>query len=96
MRVVIKGSQDFVNITYCLVTDVLHHVVVILKSKGVIELDYVASEPFPKIDHYVIESSLLVFHDDLGLGQVNIEVIERGLQLFNLIEQLSLVVVELD
>ena len=36
MSIVIEGSQDFVYVPHCLITDTLHHVVVIFESEGVV------------------------------------------------------------
>lgn len=94
--IVIEGPQNLVDILHSLVCDTGHHIFIVLEGKVVVHLGDQTGKTFPQVDYDVFCSPLLIFHDHLGLGQVNVEVVERLAQLTHLTVQRLLLVVKLD
>ena len=95
VQIVIEGPKHLVNISDCLLTDVLHHIVVVLQSKVVVESNDIACHPFSHINHDVLLCPQLVLHYDLRLWQVNVEVIQTLLQMLYLLVELLLLMIKL-
>ena len=83
MLVVIKRSQHLVDVSDSLVAYLSHHVIIVVQSKRMVQGCYVALHSLPHINHDVFFSSKLVFHDYLGLWQVDVEVIKTCLKMVN-------------
>ena len=94
--VVIKRPEYFVDVLHDLVGHVFHHIVIIGKGKLVAQLNDVAIESFPQIHANLLLCPLLVLHDHLGLGQVDVKVVETVFHRRDLLLQGLLLVIELD
>ena len=65
MQVVVKGSQNFVDVTDVLVCHLGHHVGVVAQSEVMVQFDDVAVQSLTQIDHDVFLCLAFVFHYDL-------------------------------
>ena len=77
----VKRSQNLVDILNCLIGDLIHHKVIIVESKPVIQLNDVAIQTLTDVNCNVLKrvSRIFFFQYHLRLWQVNIEIVNASL-----------------
>ena len=95
VRIVIEWSKHFVNVADSFISNLALHIVKIVESEFMAELDDEAVETLTDFHWDVYQSLLFIafLKYNLSLGQVNIEVVKAGAQPRNLIFKSVLFVV---